>query len=112
MFGQYIENTKDGYVVILGEESILVDLENPLHALLLAAAEEMANTQSNLLDCVKSVQKEAEYAVRDAENGMQVNSFGIFQNSALQANRAAALYQKAGENFRRTFLISKKAESN
>ena len=109
MFGQYVENTKDGYVVILGEESILVDLENPLHTLLLAAAEEMGNTQDELVDSAKRVQKEAEYAVRDAENGMQVNSLGIFQNSALQADRAAALYQKAGENFRRTFLVAKKA---
>lgn len=108
MFGRYIENTKEGFVVILGEESILADLEDPLHKLLLAAAEEMDRSQDELIETVKRVQKEAEYAARDAESGMQVNALGIFQSSALRADRAAALYQKAGENFRRTFLLATK----
>jgi uncharacterized protein YukE len=82
-------------VVTFGDVVLTLDPDQPLDALVAAAAFDLDYKLNALKDAVRVVANDTARAQEALENGWHVNAQVIYQTSAVRADQAAAAYEQA-----------------
>lgn len=90
-----LTTTDNGYRLEFGDTILDLDHNVPSEAIVIKFASDLEYAQNTLAASLKIVRSDAERALDSVERGMHVNPLGVFQSSAVNADREAALLDAA-----------------